>query len=64
VDGYLVNSRITGGNLHVVTQFLPNLPPMDIWYDGSKEDKEAVTEAKQQTLESLTLDDFVPSYNA
>jgi inhibitor of cysteine peptidase len=63
VDGYLVNSRITGGNLHVVTQFLPNLPPMDIWYDGSKEDKEAVTEANNKTLESLTLDDFVPSYN-
>jgi uncharacterized secreted protein with C-terminal beta-propeller domain len=63
VDGYLVASRITGGNLHVITQFMPSLPPLDIWYDGSEEDKKSVTEANNQTLASLTLDDFVPSYN-
>ena len=62
VDGYLVASRITGGNLHVVTQFMPDLPPLEIWYDGSEEDKETVTEANNQVLESLTIDDFVPSY--
>jgi inhibitor of cysteine peptidase len=47
----------------VVTQFMPNLPPLDIWYDGSAEDKKAVVEANNKNLESLTLDDFVPSYN-
>ncbi|MFZ2632926.1 MAG: beta-propeller domain-containing protein [Desulfosalsimonadaceae bacterium] len=62
VDGYLVTSRITGGNLHVVAQFLPDLPPLEIWYDGSEVGKEAVTEANNQTLAPLTLDDFVPSY--
>jgi uncharacterized secreted protein with C-terminal beta-propeller domain len=62
VDGYLVSSRITGGNLHVITQFLPNLPPLDIWYDGSQEDKETVAEANKKTLAALTLDDFVPTY--
>ncbi|MDO9263163.1 MAG: beta-propeller domain-containing protein, partial [Desulfosalsimonadaceae bacterium] len=62
VDGYLVTSRITGGNLHVVAQFLPDLPPLEIWYDGSEVGKETVTEANNQALASLTLDDFVPSY--
>lgn len=62
VDGYLVASRITGGNLHVVAQYMPNLPPLEIWYDGSEIDKEAVTEANNQTLAALTLDDFVPKY--
>jgi len=62
VDGYLLASRITGGNLHVVAQFMPSLPALEIWYDGSEIDKEAVTEANNKTLASLTLDDFVPKY--
>ncbi len=62
VDGYLVSSRITGGNLHVITQFLPNLPPLDIWYDGSEKDKEAVAASNEKMLASLTLDDLVPCY--
>ncbi|RJP89591.1 MAG: hypothetical protein C4518_09845 [Desulfobacteraceae bacterium] len=62
VDGYLVTARITGGNLHVVAQYMSNLPPLEIWYDGSEVGKEAVTEANNKTLASLTLDDFVPSY--
>jgi uncharacterized secreted protein with C-terminal beta-propeller domain len=63
VDGYLVASRITGGNLHVVSQYMPSLPQLEIWYDGSEMDKEAVTEANAQVLDSLTLDDFIPKYS-
>lgn len=62
VDGYLVASRITGGRLHVVAQYMPSLPQLEIWYDGSEMDKEAVTEANKQVLASLTLDDFIPKY--
>lgn len=62
VEGYLLSSRITGGNLHVVAQYLANLPPLEIWYDGSEVGKETVIEANNKLLASLTLDDFVPKY--
>jgi inhibitor of cysteine peptidase len=61
VDGYFVSSRLTEGRLHVITQFLPDLPPLKIWYDGSKADKTAVTTSNESTLSSLTLDELIPS---
>ncbi len=36
-NGMLVSSRLTGGKLHIVQQFLPNLPPLRLWHDGSEE---------------------------
>jgi inhibitor of cysteine peptidase len=61
VDGYLSASRLTGGRLHVILQFLPDLPPLDIWYDGTEAGKATATAANMQALSSLTLDAFLPS---
>lgn len=62
IDGYLVSSRLTRGKLHAVTQFIPMLPHIDIWYDGSQADKAATISSNRLTLDSLTLDDLIPEW--
>ncbi|MCU0598012.1 MAG: beta-propeller domain-containing protein [Desulfobacterales bacterium] len=62
-DGNLVSSRLTGGKLHLISQFIPDLPSLDLWYDGTSSGKEATVESNLQTLEPLTLDDYIPSYS-
>jgi inhibitor of cysteine peptidase len=62
-DGYLISSRLTVGKLHVISQFIPDLPPLNLWYDGSEAGKEATVESNLKTLESLTADDYIPSYS-
>lgn len=63
IDGILISSRLTGGRLHLVTQFMPDLPPIEIWYDGSETDKDALMAKNQAMLDGMTLDDFIPSFN-
>ena len=62
MDGYLVSSRLTGGRLHVVSQFFPDIPRIDVWYDGSAEDRAAASDANKRTLADLTLDDMIPGF--
>lgn len=62
LDGYLVSSRLTGGRLHVVSQFFPDIPAIDVWYDGSEDDRTDTYDKNRQKLEDLTLDDLVPGY--
>lgn len=61
-DGHLVSSRLVESKLHVVQQYLPVLPPLEIWYDGETQDPQAVSEANMRALAGLTLADFMPSY--
>jgi inhibitor of cysteine peptidase len=62
-DGYFVSSRLTAGKIHVISQFIPKLPPLNLWYDGTPSGKEATVESNRATLEPLTLDDYLPSYS-
>ena len=59
-DGMLVSSRLTGGKLHIVQQFLPNLPPLRLWHDGSAASYNGAVEANRRNLETLTLNDLIP----
>jgi inhibitor of cysteine peptidase len=62
-DGYLVSSRITGGKLHLVQQYLPQLPvTIKQWYDGTEEDRKKVVDTNRQAVAALTIKDFIPSY--
>jgi hypothetical protein len=61
-DGYLVSSRLVGGKLHLVQQFVPNLPPLDFWYDGSDADFETALAANRAAIAEMTLDQLVPHY--
>lgn len=63
IDGILLSSRLTGGHLHLITQFMPDLPPIEIWYDGSEADKDVLMAKNSAMLDALTLDDFIPSFN-
>lgn len=61
-DGQLVSSRLVNGRLHIVQQFLPNLPPLEIWYDGTSEALEKAEAANEKTLASISLDQMIPFY--
>ena len=61
-DGVVVASRLTGGRLHVISQFFPDIPMIDVWYDGSEKDREDTYENNRQKLDGLSLDDFIPSF--
>jgi uncharacterized secreted protein with C-terminal beta-propeller domain len=61
-DGFLVSSRLTGGRLYVISQYFPDIPPLERWYDGSEEDRSDTYNKNKQKLDALTLDDFIPSY--
>ena len=61
-DGYLVSSRLISGNLYVISQYFPDIPPLAQWYDGSEQNRSDAYNRNKETLEDLTLDDFIPSY--
>ncbi len=62
IDGYLVSSRLANGKLHLVQQFLPDLPALELWYDGSDENRIEVIEANKAKLDTLSLNDLLPSW--
>lgn len=62
IDGHLVSSRLTGGKLHLISQFLPELPPLQIVYDGTEQDRLLSEQKNAALVEPLTLDSFIPSY--
>ncbi len=61
-DGMLLSSRLTGGRLHLVQQFFPELPSLQVCHEFSEEDCSGVVAANSEKLGSLTLDDLLPSY--
>ncbi len=61
-DGYMVSSRLIGGRLHLVQQFIPALPPLDYWYDGTPEDMKKTIESNQLAIDGMTLSQLIPFY--
>jgi len=62
IEGVLASSRIVGGRLHVVQQFLPVLPALDSEYNGTQGDLSNAVSGNAGALDDLTLDDLIPSY--
>ena len=62
IEGWQVSSRLTNGRLHIVQQFLPDLPPLQLTYDGTEQGLAEAVAANDQALESLTIDELIPSY--
>lgn len=60
IDGTLVSSRMINGKLHIIQQFLPNLPPLKLWYDGTEKDRADTMAANMRAMASLTLKDLTP----
>lgn len=63
MDGDLVSSRLIDGNLHVVQQYMPDLPSLDFTYDGTDQGRESAIKKNEEKLGSLTLDSMLPSYS-
>ena len=61
-DGMLVSSRLISGKLHVIQQFLPDLPSLKLRYDGSEEALAETILSNRQNLEPLRIDDLIPFY--
>jgi hypothetical protein len=62
VDGYLASSRLVGNRLHVIHQFLPDLPPIQVYYDSAVDDMEAVIASNMKQMEDIALSDLIPYY--
>ncbi len=62
VEGNLAASRRVNGKLHLVVRFLPELPPLQLTYDGTDEDFKRVVAKNNQALSGMTLDDLLPHY--
>ena len=61
-EGSLISSRIINDKLHVIQQFLPELPPLKVYYDGTEENQLETIQANMETLSAMTLDNLLPSY--
>lgn len=63
-DGDLVSSRRIGGKLHLVSRFIPTLPPLEYFFDGTEAGKAAVVERNRQALAGLALDQLIPTFQS
>jgi hypothetical protein len=63
-DGNLVTSRRIGARLHLVTQFVPDLPPLEPFYNEAVESKEAVVARNRDALAEVDLDALIPSFTS
>ncbi|NOY69887.1 MAG: hypothetical protein GXP53_10465 [Deltaproteobacteria bacterium] len=59
-DGRLSGSRRIEGRLHVILQYLPVLPPIHIWYDGTEKNRENVISENRLLLADMPVDAFLP----
>ena len=62
VDGNFVSSRMIGAKLHLIQQFLPQLPALDYSYDGTEEGWNGAVEKNKEQINALSLDEMLPSY--
>lgn len=62
IDGWMVSSRLINSRLHIIQRFLPDLPPLQLTYDGTEEDRAETIAANDQTLESIALGDLIPYF--
>lgn len=63
-DGWMVSSRLINGRLHIIQQFLPDLPPLQLTYDGTDAGRDTVIAANREAMESTTLEELIPYYQA
>ncbi len=63
-DGWMVSSRLINGRLHIIQQFLPDLPPLQMTYDGTSTGRANAVTLNRQAMESMSLDDLIPYYQA
>ncbi|PID40268.1 MAG: hypothetical protein CR984_04085 [Proteobacteria bacterium] len=62
VDGYLVSSRRIEEKLHLVQQFLPDLPPIRYWYDEQTALIDDIVAGNRNLLDKVPLSSLVPAY--
>ncbi len=61
-DGLFVSSRLITGKLHLVQQFLPDLPRLYLYHDGTEKDRQMRINANTQVLQSITINELLPGY--
>jgi serpin B len=61
-DGHLASSRLISGKLHIIQQFVPDLPPLEYTHDGTQEDLDGKIEANKAAMADVPLDQLIPYY--
>ena len=63
IDGWMVSSRLTDGRLHIVQKFFPNLPPLQLTYDGTEDGRAEAVAANKLALKDVPLEELIPYYD-
>ena len=63
LDGWMASSRLVNEKLHIVQKFLPVLPKLQIFYDGTEEARDAAIAANEAALEDIEISELIPYYD-
>ena len=63
IDGWMVSSRLTNRKLHIIQKFLPDLPPLQLTYDGTEEERAKAIDANEQALKDTTIEELIPYFD-
>ncbi len=63
-DGSLVSSRRIEGKLHLVSRFMPDLPPLEHVYYATVGGKDDVVQRNRDALKGLSLNQLLPSFES
>lgn len=62
LDGNLVSARMVSGKLHIVQQYMPELPELETVYDGTEEGWVTAVNNNAEKIDSMTIDDILPDF--
>jgi len=60
-DGELVSSRRIGSRLHLVSRFMPELPPLEYSYGAGMGSRDQVVLRNRNALQALSLNELLPA---
>lgn len=62
LDGNLVSARMVSGKLHIVQQYMPELPELETVYDGTEDGWVTAVNNNAEKIDSMTIDDILPDF--
>jgi len=62
IDGSFISMQIVQDKLYFMIQYLPDLPPLTLTYDGTEQNREEALSSNQNQITSFQMDDLLPKY--
>ena len=60
VSGNFLSSFRIDDKLYLISQFMPDLPPLVLWHDGTEAERSAAIVVNREVLKSLSINDVLP----